>query len=82
MSKFRNLYLVAGLRGDFERGLSMPTELAEVALLHTLERWGVPPPWGRCDSGADLESPGNDVLRGWCHVDLRLRDGEIGRAHV
>lgn len=72
VSDFRNLYLVAGLRGGFERTSSMDPGLAEVALLHTLdERWGVPPPWGACDSGADLEGTGQDVLRGWCHVDLR-----------
>jgi hypothetical protein len=44
----------------------------EFALLHTLDdRWGLSPPWGACDSGCDLESSGDDVLRGWCHVDLR-----------
>jgi hypothetical protein len=40
--------------------------------LHTLERWGISTvPWGPCDSGADLDSPGEDVLRGWAHVDLQ-----------
>jgi hypothetical protein len=44
----------------------------EFALLHTLDdRWGVSPPWGACDSGCDLKRSGDDVLRGWCHVDLR-----------
>jgi len=38
---------------------------------HTLdERWGISPPWHACDSGADLDSPGYDVLRGWSHVRL------------
>lgn len=68
---FRNLYLLAGLRGGFESLSPIEAHLAEFAMLHTLdERWGVPPPWGACDSGADLQSPGDEILRGWCHVDL------------
>jgi hypothetical protein len=75
MNEFRNLYLLAGLRGGFERIASLEPYLAETALLHTLDhRWGVPPPWGPCDSGADLETPGEGVVRGWAHVDLRLSD--------
>lgn len=75
MKKFRNLYLIAGLRGDFERDSSIAAETAEVSLLHTLDdRWGVSPPWGACDSGADLQSSGDDILRGWGHVDLRVTD--------
>ena len=31
-------------------------------------------PWGRCDSGVDLDTPGDAVLRSWGHVDLRLSD--------
>lgn len=72
MDEFRNLYLLAGLRGDFEANSSIAAETAEFSLLHTLDsRWGVELPWGACDSGADLESPGDDLLRGWGHVDLR-----------
>ena len=75
VNEFRNLYLLAGLRGDFERDSSIAAETAEVSLLHTLDdRWGVSPPWGACDSGADLQSSGDDVLRGWGHVDLRVTD--------
>jgi hypothetical protein len=72
VKEFRNLYLLAGLRGDFERDSSISAETAEVSLLHTLdERWGISPPWGACDSGVDFQSSGDDVLRGWGHVDLR-----------
>jgi hypothetical protein len=75
VNEFRNLYLLAGLRGAFERRPSIDPDLAESALLHTLQdRWGLPAPWGACDSGADLDTPGDGVLRGWCHVDLRLDD--------
>jgi hypothetical protein len=65
-----NLYLIAGIRGSFELRSARVPDAAEAELLHTLDRWGVSPPWGACDSGCDLESPGDDVLRGWCHVDL------------
>jgi hypothetical protein len=42
-------------------------------LLHILDHaWGIAPPWGACDAGADLESPGDELIRGWCHVDLRV----------
>ena len=72
MTDFRNLYLLAGLRGGFEQHASIATETAEFSLLHMLDDgWGVTPPWGACDSGADLETAGDDVLRGWAHVDLR-----------
>lgn len=40
-------------------------------LPHTLERWGISrQPWRACDSGADLDTSGADVLRGWNHVAL------------
>jgi len=75
VNEFRNLYLLAGLRGDFECDASIAAETAEVSLLHTLdETWGISPPWGACDSGADLQSSGDDVLRGWGHVDLRVTE--------
>jgi hypothetical protein len=71
-AEFRNIYLIVGVRGDFNpRTPSSFTGVGGI-LLHTLERWGISTvPWGRCDSGADLESPGGDVLRGWAHVDLQ-----------
>lgn len=71
-SSNENLYLVVGVRGDYSpRATSIP-EGVDFALLHALdERWGIPVPWGACDSGCDLESSGGDVLRGWSHVDLR-----------
>jgi hypothetical protein len=73
VNDFRNLYLLAGFRGNFERNASLAAYTAEVSLLHTLDgRWGVEPPWGACDSGVDLESSGDDVLRAWAHVDLRV----------
>lgn len=68
-----NRYLVVGIRGGYELRVSRIPVNVESALLHTLdERWGIAPPWGPCDSGADLATPGNDVLRGWTHVDLRV----------
>jgi len=74
VNDFRSFYLLAGLRGNFERDASLAAYTAEVSLLHTLDdRWGIEPPWGACDSGVDLESSGDDVLRGWAHVDLRVR---------
>jgi len=73
----RNLYLVAGVRGAYEPRSSRITETVEVDLLHALDhRWGITPPWGACDSGCDLESPGDDALRGWAHVDLRVADAD------
>jgi hypothetical protein len=73
VTEVRNFYLLAGLRGDFKRDASIATETVEFSLLHTLDyAWGVTPPWGACDSGADLESVGDDVLRAWAHVDLRV----------
>jgi hypothetical protein len=49
----------------------------EVTLLHALDdRWGISPPWGAADSGCDLKTPGDDVLRGWAHVDLGSAAGE------
>jgi hypothetical protein len=70
---FRNLYLVAGIRGSLRLRRPVPVWV-DVDLLHILDRWGIPAPWGPCDSGADLETPGKDVVRGWAHVDLRGRD--------
>jgi hypothetical protein len=75
VNEFHNLYLVAGLRGGFERDPSIAPGGAEFSLLHILDHaWGVAPPWGACDSGADLQSSGDHVLRGWGHVDLRVTD--------
>lgn len=74
MNEFRNLYLLAGLCGGFETNGSINAFPADTALLHTLDAWGVQAPWGPCDSGVDLDSPGDGVLRGWCHVDLRGTD--------
>jgi hypothetical protein len=71
-----NLYLIAGVRGAFaSRTLHTPVAVGG-DLLHALDRWGIPAPWGPCDSGADLESVGADVLRAWTHVDLRRSDDE------
>jgi hypothetical protein len=71
VNTFHNLYLLAGLRGTFAYDGSLDVALAETALLDTLtDRWGVAAPWGRCDSGADLETPGDGVVRGWSHVDF------------
>lgn len=73
----RNLYLLAGIRGGYEPHAPQIPIGAEVALLHALDhRWGIRPPWGACDSRADLVSPGGEVLRGWAHVDLRVGDGD------
>lgn len=73
VESFRNFYLLAGLRGGFQCRSRVDAGIVEGEMLHTFdERWGVPPPWGACDSGADLDSPGDEVLRGWCHVDLRI----------
>lgn len=73
MSDVRNFYLLAGLRGNFERHSSIAAETAEFSLLHTLDyQWGISPPWGACDAGVDFEGSGDDVLRGWGHVDLRV----------
>jgi hypothetical protein len=78
MNEFRNLYLLAGVRGGFERSGSVEPYLAETVLIHTLgERWGIPPPWGACDSGADLESSGDRIVRGWGHVDLRVDESSL-----
>jgi hypothetical protein len=72
VTEFRNLYLLAGLRGGFEQHVSIATDMAAFSMLRMLDDgWGVTPPWGACDSGADLETEGDDVLRGWAHVDLR-----------
>ena len=58
MTEFRNLNLLAGLRGGFTRNCSLAAETAEFSVLHTLEdRWGVTPPWGACDAGVDLRVP-------------------------
>jgi hypothetical protein len=72
-SSFKNLYLLAAIRGGFEpRTLPVPVG-TELDLLHILDhRWGISPPWGACDAGADLESPGDDIVRAWTHVDLRV----------
>lgn len=69
---FRNLYLLAGLRGGYEPRSGRVGAPVAVDLLHALDdRWGVTAPWGPCDSGCDLESEGDDVLRGWAHVEPR-----------
>jgi hypothetical protein len=69
----RNFYLLAGIRGAFRLRSSHDVESAGVAVLHLLDQgWGIAPPWGACDSGADLTSRGHDVLRAWTHVDLRV----------
>ena len=75
---FRNVYLLGGVRGDYRlRSARVPVGV-DVALLHIMDmHWGTPPPWGACDSGADLEGPGDDALRGWTHVDLRGEDGSV-----
>jgi hypothetical protein len=72
------VYLLGGVRGDYRlRSARVPVGV-EVALLHIMDmHWGIPPPWGACDSGADLDSPGDDALRGWTHVDLRGEDGSV-----
>jgi hypothetical protein len=67
-----NLYLIAGIRGAFHSRLPRIPTSVPFALLHTLDRWGVPAPWGPCDGGADLETPDDLAIRGWCHVDLRV----------
>jgi hypothetical protein len=73
---FRNLYLLAAIRGGYElnpRRVVVEDSL-DFELLHTPDwRWGIPLPWGPCDSGTNLESAG-DVSRAWTHVDLRLGD--------
>lgn len=73
---FRNVYLLGGVRGSYRlRSARVPIGV-DVALLHTMDmHWGIPSPWGACDSGADLESGGDEVLRGWTHVDLRDDEG-------
>jgi hypothetical protein len=74
---FRNRYLLAGVRGDWTAFPGRGSVSAGVDVLHTLEdQWGVPAPWGACDSGVDLESLGDDVLRAWAHVDLRIGDDQ------
>jgi hypothetical protein len=71
-----NIYLIVGVRGGFEPRAPRTARSVEVALGQTLERWGISNlPWGPCDSGADLESPGDQVSRGWTHVDLRPAGG-------
>jgi hypothetical protein len=73
-----NVYLIAGVRGDFQPWTQRIPVSVEVALSHTLDRWGISPlPWGACDSGADLKSAGVDVLRAWNHVDLRLSADDL-----
>jgi hypothetical protein len=74
----RNVYLLGGVRGGYRlRSAGFPVAV-EFALLHIIDvHWGIPLPWGACDSGADLESPGNAVLRGWTQVDLRSEDGGV-----
>ena len=69
----QNLYLIVGIRGGFTPRTRKPSAAFEVAVGHTLDRWGISPlPWGPCDSGGDLESPGAHVVRAWNHVDLRV----------
>jgi len=73
---FRNLHLLAAIRGGYERNPRrvVVEDTLGFELLYTPEsRWGIPLPWGPCDSGTDLDSAG-DVSRTWTHVDLRLRD--------
>jgi hypothetical protein len=74
VNDFRNLYLLAGLRGSFERTTLRESYLAEAALADTPTRWGIHAPWGPCDGGADLDSVGDNLVRGWAHVDLRTDD--------
>jgi hypothetical protein len=80
-SNFRNLYLLAGIRGEYEPRFPVSSERVGNYLVHGLEDWGIPSPWGPCDSGAYLESEG-DVLRTWAHVDLRMADGDPERDDV
>lgn len=78
-ASLRNLYLIVGIWGDFQLRAQRVPGSVEVALSHTLDSWGISPvPWGACDSGADLETPGPDVLRGWNHVDLRVSGDDEG----
>jgi hypothetical protein len=70
IDEFGNVYLIAGVRGDFRLHSATVPVGVEAAILHTLERWGISPPWGPCDSGADLSTHGDHILRGWSHVDL------------
>ena len=71
--------LIVGIRGDF-RSRARRVDAASVGsvLPHTLERWGITPqPWRLCDSGADLDTAGANVLRGWNHVALERTGGPI-----
>jgi hypothetical protein len=73
---FRNLYLLAAIRGGYERNPRrvVVEDTLDFELLHTADwRWGIALPWGACDSGSNLDGAGN-VSRAWAHVDLRLRD--------
>lgn len=66
--------LIIGIRGAFTpRTNHIVTAGIGGILPHTLERWGISGRlWKACDSGADLDSTGTDVLRGWNHVALEL----------
>jgi hypothetical protein len=76
----QNLYLVVGIRGEYERRTSRIPANVDGALSHVLDLgWGITPPWGVCDSASDLETPGSGLLRGWNHVDLRRTNDDAPR---
>jgi hypothetical protein len=73
---YRNLYLLAGIWGDYRiLGPGKDYDF-ELGLLRTFEEWGVQLAWGPCDSGVDLLGAGEDRLRAWGHVDLRRSMGD------
>jgi len=74
-NEVNNRYLILGFQGGWEPRWSRIPDGIEAAVRHTLdERWGIPAPWGACDSGVDLESQGTHVLRAWAQVELGVRD--------
>jgi hypothetical protein len=72
-----NLYLIIGIRGEFvPNTASLLPETVADAVSHAPERWGMPTPWGPCDSGVDVTTKGSSILRAWNHVDLRRSDDD------
>lgn len=66
-------HLVVAIRGTRPRTVTQSScdeETAEFGIAGTLERWGIPPPWRRCESYIDLTGPGEDVVRAWMHVHI------------
>lgn len=63
--------LIVGIRGDFRLGVPRVPSSVETALSRAVDRCGGAAAWGACDSSADLETVGDDILRAWNHIAYR-----------